>query len=552
MQFTYRNPQRSTDTGPDTPRGRGRWWWVPGATGARRSGELARWVDRRAPWPATPAPTTTGRCAPALGRIADRLAGRGVAGPVVVDDNALVDRAAAQRAGLGWFGRNTMLLLPGLGSWFVLGSVVTDAPLAVTPPSGASRPCRGMRDLPALRGRLPHRGAGGRRGPRRPALPGLAGPGPRHLPARVPGGPRGPDLRLRRVPAGVPDQPDRRPPPSSGRHPRPDRWPAVDLLDLLAATDAELLEAHGRWYIAERDPRYLRRNALVALGNIGDARPGHRGRPRPLGPGRRRAAGRARPMGGRPAGLDRARRHSGRCVDVTHLLVTNDFPPKVGGIQAYLWELWRRLDPSTFVVLPPRPIRTPPRFDAEQAARGIRIERVPPAGAGCPPRPGPAHPRPRPGVSAPTWWCSTRPSPGPGGTRPGLPYAVLLHGAEVAIPGRLPASRSLLAHVVRDAVLVMSAGGYPAAEARRAVRGRGMPPVVEIPPGVDLEPVPSLWTARSGRGPGPTSASPPRVPLVVSVSRLVPRKGMDVLIDAIGAARRSVPGPHRGHRRSGP
>jgi phosphatidylinositol alpha-1,6-mannosyltransferase len=34
-----------------------------------------------------------------------------------------------------------------------------------------------------------------------------------------------------------------------------------------------------------------------------------------------------------------------------HLLVTNDFPPKVGGIQNYLWELWQRLDPESFVVL---------------------------------------------------------------------------------------------------------------------------------------------------------------------------------------------------------
>ena len=34
-----------------------------------------------------------------------------------------------------------------------------------------------------------------------------------------------------------------------------------------------------------------------------------------------------------------------------HLLVTNDFPPKVGGIQNYLWDLWSRLDPSSFVVL---------------------------------------------------------------------------------------------------------------------------------------------------------------------------------------------------------
>jgi len=48
---------------------------------------------------------------------------------VVADDNALVDREAAYRAGLGWYGKNTNLLLPGKGSWYLLGSVVTDAPL---------------------------------------------------------------------------------------------------------------------------------------------------------------------------------------------------------------------------------------------------------------------------------------------------------------------------------------------------------------------------------------------------------------------------------------
>jgi len=34
-----------------------------------------------------------------------------------------------------------------------------------------------------------------------------------------------------------------------------------------------------------------------------------------------------------------------------HLLVTNDFPPKLGGIQTYLWELWRRLPPEETTVL---------------------------------------------------------------------------------------------------------------------------------------------------------------------------------------------------------
>jgi len=60
-----------------------------------------------------------------------------------------------------------------------------------------------------------------------------------------------------------------------------------------------------------------------------------------------------------------------------HLLVTNDFPPKVGGIQNYLWDLWQRLDPASFVVLTANSDEGAEAFDEEQAARGIRIERVP-------------------------------------------------------------------------------------------------------------------------------------------------------------------------------
>jgi epoxyqueuosine reductase len=44
----------------------------------------------------------------------------------------------------------------------------------------------------------------------------------------------------------------------------------VDLLEMLASSGPALLASHGRWYIPERDPRYLRRNALIALGNVGD------------------------------------------------------------------------------------------------------------------------------------------------------------------------------------------------------------------------------------------------------------------------------------------
>ena len=216
---------------------------------------------------------------------------------------------------------------------------------------------------------------------------------------------------------------------------------------------------------------------------------------------------------------------------MTHLLVTNDFPPKVGGIQVYLWELWRRLDPSSFAVLTASSDPAAAAFDAEQAARGIRIERVPSRVLA----PTPALVRriraAAERVGADLVVLDPAFPLGLLGPRLGIPYAVLLHGAEVAVPGRLPVSRSMLAHVVRGAELVISAGGYPAAEARRAVRGRGMPPVVEIPPGVDLGRFVPLTIDERSRARADLGL-PARGPLVVSVSRLVPRKGMDVLIDA--------------------
>ena len=49
-----------------------------------------------------------------------------------------------------------------------------------------------------------------------------------------------------------------------------------------------------------------------------------------------------------------------------HLLVTNDFPPKIGGIQSYLWELWRRL-PADDIAVHTTPNVGAPVFDADQA-----------------------------------------------------------------------------------------------------------------------------------------------------------------------------------------
>ena len=63
-----------------------------------------------------------------VGRI-ERIAGRPVTARGFVDSSPLAERAVAERAGLGWFGKNTMLLLPGGGSWAFLCELILDLPL---------------------------------------------------------------------------------------------------------------------------------------------------------------------------------------------------------------------------------------------------------------------------------------------------------------------------------------------------------------------------------------------------------------------------------------
>ena len=61
-----------------------------------------------------------------------------IGGPVraryFVDDGPMNDRAAAERAGVGWFGKNTNILTPTHGSWVFLAEVVTDLELRPDPP----------------------------------------------------------------------------------------------------------------------------------------------------------------------------------------------------------------------------------------------------------------------------------------------------------------------------------------------------------------------------------------------------------------------------------
>ena len=217
-----------------------------------------------------------------------------------------------------------------------------------------------------------------------------------------------------------------------------------------------------------------------------------------------------------------------------HLLVTNDFPPKVGGIQSYLWELWRRLPPEDATVLT-TPHRGAAPFDAVQPMRIVRT-RDPVL-------------LPHPGlvrriraladeVGAEIVLLDPALPLGALGPRLGLPYGVVLHGAEVTVPARLPGLSAVLSGVLRDASMVISAGGYAAGEAERCA-SRALP-VTEVPPGVDTDRFVPLgtegrWCARRKFGVGPG-------PLVVCLSRLVPRKGFDVVIDAVSRLASRHPG----------
>ncbi len=224
-----------------------------------------------------------------------------------------------------------------------------------------------------------------------------------------------------------------------------------------------------------------------------------------------------------------------------HLLVTNDFPPKVGGIQNYLWELWQRLDPPTFVVLTASSHPDAPTFDAEQAELGIRIERVPESILFFPTPKNLARVR-RCAEEHKADLVLLDPALPLGllGPRLALPYGVILHGAEVTVPGRVPGARAALTRVLRDSSLVISAGRYPAAEARRAAGRALTAPVVEIPPGVDTGAIAPLKSPER-RAVRARLGLPLSGPLIVSLSRLVPRKGMDVLIEAAARLAPSYP-----------
>ena len=184
---------------------------------------------------------------------------------VLVDANDHVDREAAARSGVGFYGKNTLLITRRHGSWVVLGTLVTDveiergAPLAID--CGSCTLCidacpTGALDEPGVLdatkclsywtqapGSIPEEYR-------------------RELGAQVYGCdicqeacPWNRGIEKRRASEELP----------------PDAEPVVSLVEWLEASDEELGERYDRLYFPRNDARYLRRNALVAAGNSGDA-----------------------------------------------------------------------------------------------------------------------------------------------------------------------------------------------------------------------------------------------------------------------------------------
>jgi len=182
---------------------------------------------------------------------------------VLVDENQHVDREAAARAGVGFYGKNTLLITRRFGSWVVLGTLVTQAELEPTPPldldCGSCRLCIDACPTDALDepGTLDStrclsywtQTANDVPEPYREALG-----------AQV----YGCDICQDVCPwnRGVEKRRAGDPLPTGAE-------PNITLADWLEREPDQLVDDYRRLFVPRNDGRYLKRNALVALGNAG-------------------------------------------------------------------------------------------------------------------------------------------------------------------------------------------------------------------------------------------------------------------------------------------
>ena len=184
---------------------------------------------------------------------------------VLVDENQHVDREGAARAGVGFYGKNTLLITRHHGSWVVLGTVVTTAEVERSSPlaldCGSCTRCidacpTGALDEPGVLDST--------------KCLSYWSQAPAPVPVEYRGAmgshvygcdicqdvcPWNRGTEKRRSGAALPE----------------DAEPVVSLLEWLEADDDNLRRRYDRLYFPRNDPRYLRRNALIAAGNSGEA-----------------------------------------------------------------------------------------------------------------------------------------------------------------------------------------------------------------------------------------------------------------------------------------
>ncbi len=201
----------------------------------------------------------------AYAQLRDRLdaLGRRLGGAyrVLVDENDHVDREGAARSGVGFYGKNTMLITRRHGSWVVLGTLVTDVAIEPSPrlelDCGACTLCieacpTGALDEPGVLDSTRCLSYWTQ------APESIPEEYREELGAQV----YGCDICQDVCPwnRGVEKR-------RAGEAPPADAEPHVSLVEWLELGDDELRARYERLYFPRKDPRYLRRNALVAVGN---------------------------------------------------------------------------------------------------------------------------------------------------------------------------------------------------------------------------------------------------------------------------------------------
>lgn len=219
-----------------------------------------------------------------------------------------------------------------------------------------------------------------------------------------------------------------------------------------------------------------------------------------------------------------------------HLLVTNDFPPKIGGIQSYIWELWRRL-PSQDVTILTTPYDGDLAFDGDQHFRVVRTKQK-----WLLPTPALRRQINELADEVAADFIVIDPAFPLGVIGPHLnrPYVVVGHGAEFTIPAQMPVTKHLIRRVTNNAIGMVAGGGWVERSMRASINSGAEVSCVNVPPGVDTKRFVVASHVEKARAKQVLGIAPDAV-VVIGISRLVPRKGFDRLIRASSTLARDSP-----------